>query len=309
VEPVRTRRIIAALVVAGALLAGCGTGPDRVDSAAVVGETSIPLDDAQAAISSVLTRPGLVEGLTSQGGSQADIGRAVVSQLVIRDLLARLPAEQTGSVTEQQVQEQIDRAGGEQAVVAGSLSVGGPQASARDDLQLAGLARSELDRLSVTADIAVAQTREEAEQLAREIAAGGARADTALAGAGTAQRDLAIRPAETPQAALTPLIGLPAGRVAAFPLGTGQGWVVVRVTDRRLGEPVPGASATAGLDQQTLAEAGVRLLTPTALSAGVELNPRYGVWDPVRMVAAPTAADASLVLPVAGATPAPAATP
>lgn len=306
----RTRRIIAALVVAGALVAGCGDGPSRIDSAAVVGESSIPLAVAQPAITSALTRPGLVEGLTAQGGSEADIGRAVVSQLVIRDLLGRATAERGVRVTEQQVQAQIDRAGGEQAVTAGSLAVGGPRATTRDDLELAALARSEIDRLSVTADVAVAETRDDAVALAHEVAAGGARAEAALAGAGTTQRGLAIRPAQTPQAALTPLIGIPAGWVAAFGLGTGQGWVVVRVTDRTLGAaPPPGASAVARLDQQTLAEAGIRLLTPVALRTGVELNPRYGVWDPVTMHAAPSAEQASVVLPVATGAPAPAVAP
>lgn len=302
----RTCRILGALVIVGALVAGCGTGPNRADSAAIVGGSSIPLAEAQPAITSVLTRPGLVDGLQTQGGSEADIGRAVVSQLVIRDLLGRAVAERGITVTEQQVTEQIARAGGEEAVTAGSLSIGGPQASVRDDLELVALARSEIDRLSVTADVAVAQTREEAVGLAHEVAAGGERAETALAGAATTQQGLAIRPAETPQAALTPLIGLPAGRVAAFQLGTGQGWVVVRVTDRNLDgpPPAPEASAADQLDQQTLAEAGVRLLTPTALRDGVELNPRYGVWDPVRMIAVPAAEETSLVLP-AGATATP----
>ena len=303
----RTRRIIAALVVVGALAAGCGTGPSRVDSAAIVGQTSIPLAEVQPAITSVLTRPGLVEGLESQGGSQADIGRAVVSQLVIRDLLGRAVAEQGVTVTEQQVTDQLERAGGEEAVTAGSLAIGGARASVRDDLELTALARAQLDRLAVTADVAVAQSRDEALRLAEDVAAGGERAEAALAGAGTTQRGLSIRPAETPQAALTPLIGIPAGRVAAFQLGTGQGWVVVRVTDRTVDAPPPApeANAAAQLDPQTLAEAGVRLLTPTALDTGVELNPRYGTWDPVRMLAVPSEEESSLVLPTG--TPAPAA--
>nr|WP_255426303.1 SurA N-terminal domain-containing protein [Pseudonocardia sp. C8] len=285
------------MAVAGALVAGCGSGPARADSAAIVGETSIPLAEAQPAITSVLTRPGLVDELRAQGGTEADIGRAVVSQLVIRNLLAGAAAEQGVRVTEQQVDAQIAAAGGPEALTTRSLAVGGPRASARDDLELAALARAQIDRLSVTADVAVTRGRDEAVRLAREVAAGGARAETALAGASTTQRGLAIRPAETPQAALTPLVGIPAGSVAAFPLGSGQGWVVVRVTGRTLGAPAPAPGAAGGLDQQTLAEAGVRLLTPAALRTGVELNPRYGVWDPVRMLAVPTAEEASVLFP------------
>lgn len=295
----RTGRFTAALVIVSALVAGCGAGPNRADSAAIVGETSIPLDETQQAITQVLVRPGLVEGLTAQGGSEADVGRAVVSQLVIRDLLARTAQEQGITVTDQQVEAAIARAGGPDAVAESSLAVGGAQAAIRDQLTLTELAGRELDRLSVTADVAVAESREQALELAREVAAGGARAEQALAGAGTAQRDLAIRPAETPQAALTPLIGIPAGWVAAFQLGTGQGWVVVRVTDRTLhAQAPPEGGAAERLDPQTLSEAGIRLLTPTALRAGVELNPRYGTWDPIQMLAVPGADEAATVLPV-----------
>ena len=100
----------------------------------------------------------------------------------------------------------------------------------------------------------------------------------------------------------------PAGSVAAFQLGTGQGWVVLRVLDRTADgpPPAPEASATARLDQQTLAEVGVRLLTPVALRTGVELNPRYGTWDPVRMIAVPAEEETSLVLPTAAPATAPA---
>ncbi|BBF99784.1 MULTISPECIES: SurA N-terminal domain-containing protein [Pseudonocardia] len=295
----RTGRFTAALVIVSALVAGCGAGPNRADSAAIVGETSIPLDGTQQSISQVLVRPGLVEGLAAQGGSEADIGRAVVSQLVIRDLLARAAQEQGITVTDQQVDAAIAQAGGPEAVTASSLSVGGAQAAIRDQLTLTELARRDLDRLSATADVAVAESREQAIDLAREVAAGGERAEQALAGAGTTQRDLAIRPAETPQAALTPLIGIPAGWVAAFPLGTGEGWAVVRVTDRTLdAEAPPEGGAAERLDPQTLSRVGIRLLTPTALRAGVELNPRYGTWDPIEMLAVPGTDEASMLLPV-----------
>ncbi|MEJ8280398.1 SurA N-terminal domain-containing protein [Pseudonocardia spirodelae] len=307
----RTRRITAALLIVGAVAAagaGCGTGPSRVDAAAIVGQESIPLATVQPAITSVLARPGLVDGLKSQGGSEADIGRAVVSQLVIRDLLDLAGPELGVTVTDQQVEQAIAQQGGAEAVEASSLSVGGPQAATRDELALAAIARSELPRLSVTADVAVAQDRAQAATLAREVAAGGQRAETALAGAGTTQRGLAIRPAETPQAALTPLIGIPAGWVAAFPLGSGQGWVVVRVTQRTVADAAPAGPASeaiARLDRQSLTEAGIRLLTPTALRTGVELNPRYGVWDPIQMLAVPGAEQASVVSPVAAGTPTP----
>ncbi|MFP5022443.1 peptidyl-prolyl cis-trans isomerase [Pseudonocardia phyllosphaerae] len=296
----RTGRLLAAVTVAGALLAGCGTGPNRVDAAAIVGQDTIPLSEAQPAITAVLTRPGLVDGLRARGGSSADVGRAVVSQLVVRDLLARAAAEQNIVVGDDQVDAAVAQAGGPQAVESTSVAAGGARAAIRDRLIATQLAARELDRLSVTADVAVARSRDEAVTLARSLAAGGAAAEKALSGASTAQKDLNIRPAETPQAALTPLIGVPAGQVAAFPLGSGQGWVVVRVTKRQLDAKPAGPAVGSRLDPQTLGEAGILLLTPTALRTGVQLNPRYGVWDPVSLTAAPDAEQAAQIFPAAG---------
>lgn len=294
-----TGRFVAALIAVGALLAGCGAGPDRGDSAAIVGQQSVPLAEAQPAITAVLTRPGLVEGLKAQGGSEADIGRAVVSQLVVRRLLEQAAAERGITVGEDRVTAAIAASGGEQAVAASSLAVGGVRAATRDRLIATELAARELDRLAVTADVAVAQTREEATGLARALAAGGAEAERALAGAGTAQRDLEIRPAATPQAALTPLVGIPAGQVAAFQLGSDQGWVVVRVNSRVVGPPPPAPVLAGRLDEQSLGEAGILLLGPLAAREGVQLNPRYGVWDPVALSAVADAGQAGQLFPVA----------
>lgn len=299
-----TGRLLAVLIAAGALVAGCGAGPNRADSAAIVGQESIPLAEVQPAITSVLTRPGLVEGFEAQGGSQADIGRAVVSQLVVRRLLEQAAAEHGITIGEDRIDAAIAASGGEQAVASSSLAAGGARAATRDRLIATELATRELDRLAVTADLAVAQTREEATALARALAAGGAEAERALAGAGTAQRDLEIRPAATPQAALTPLVGIPAGQVAAFQLGAGQGWVVVRVNSRELGPPPPAPVLAGRLDQQSLGEAGILLLTPLALREGVQLNPRYGTWDPVSLTAVPDAGQAAQLFPVAEPAPA-----
>lgn len=295
----RSGRFVAALVLVGALVAGCGAGPNRVDSAAIVGQESIPLSEVQPEITTVLTRPGLLDGLKAQGGSEAGIGRAVVSQLVVRELLERAAAEQGITIGEDRIDAALAEAGGEEAVESSSLAAGGARLALRDRLIATELASRELDRLTVNADVAVAQTREEAGALARALAAGGAQAEEALAGAGTAQRDLEIRPVETPQAALTPLIGIPQGQVAAFQLGSGQGWVVVRVNSRVLGPPPPERDLAQRLDEQTLGQAGILLLTPMALETGVELNPRYGAWDPVSLSAVADAGEAAELFPVA----------
>ncbi|WP_165922257.1 SurA N-terminal domain-containing protein [Pseudonocardia endophytica] len=297
----RTGRLLAGAAIVVALVSGCGSTPSKVDAAAVIGDDTVTLSDVQPRITAALARPDLVSTLKSQGYGPPDIGRAIVSQVVLHDLLGRAAAQQQIVVSDDEVNAAIAQAGGEQVLAQSTLDAGGVRERITDQLIATKLAEREIDRLSVTADIAVVQSRDEALTLARAIAAGGPAADRALATAATAQRNQQIRPATTPQAAATPLIGIPAGSTAAFPISSQQGWVVVRVTERRTDAPPAGPATASRLDPQTLSEAGIRLLTPVAAQAGVEVSPRYGTWDPVTLSVVPNADQAGELLPSASA--------
>lgn len=298
----RTGKLIAATVIVGALVGGCGSGPSRVDAAAVIGSDTLALADVQPRITAALGRPELIDSLKTRGYGEADVGRAVVSQMVLHDLLARAAAEQDIVVRDDEVNAAVAAAGGEQVLASSTLEPGGTRESVRDQIIATRLAARQVDRLAVTADVAIAPTREEAERIAEALAAGGTRAEQALDGASTAQRGLQVRPSSTPQAAATPLIGIPAGDTALFQLSPEQGWVVVRVTDRRTdAPPAAGPDAASRIDQQTLAEAGIRLLAPTAERAGVTVNPRYGVWDPVMLTVARDATQVGRIIPASSA--------
>lgn len=299
----RTGRLLAGAAVVVALVSGCGSGPSRVDAAAVIGDDTIALSDVQPKITAALARPELIGALRTQGYGPPDIGRALVSQLIRHDLLGRAAAQQNIVVRDDEVDAAIAEAGGVQVLEQSTLDADGVRERITDQLIATRLAERQVDRLSVTADIAVVQSRDEALALARAIAAGGPAADRALAAAPTAQRDQQIRPATTPQAALTPLIGIPAGDTAAFPISSQEGWVVVRVTQRRTDAPPAGPAAASRLDQQTLSEAGIRLLAPLAEQTGVQVNPRYGTWDPVMLTVVPDAGQAGELItagPAAG---------
>ncbi len=283
----RTGRLLAGTAIVVALVSGCGSTPSKVDAAAVIGEDTITLSEVQPRITAALGRPELLSTLRTQGFGPPDVGRAIVSQAILHDLLARAAAQQGVVVRDDEVDAAIAQGGGEQVLARSTLDAGGVRERISDQLIATRLAERQVDRLSVTADIAVVESREEALTLARALAAGGPTADRALQTAATAQRNQQIRPATTPQAALTPLIGIPAGDTAAFPISSQQGWVVVRVTERRTDAPPAGPAAASRLDQQTLSEAGIRLLTPLAAQTGVTANPRYGTWDPVTLTVVP----------------------
>lgn len=292
----RTGRLLAGAAIVVALVSGCGSTPSKVDAAAVIGNDTLSLSEVQPRITAALSRPELLATLRTQGYGPPDVGRAIVSRMILHDLLGRAAAEQGVSVREDEVDAAIAQGGGEETLARSTLDAGGVRERVTDQLIATKLAERQVDRLSVTADIAVVQSREEALTLARALAAGGPAADRALATAATAQRNQQIRPATTPQAALTPLIGIPAGDTAAFPISSQQGWVVVRVTQRRTDAPPAGPAAASRLDPQTLSEAGIRLLTPLATRTGVTVNPRYGTWDPVQLSLVPDAAQAGQLI-------------
>jgi hypothetical protein len=96
---------------------------------------------------------------------------------------------------------------------------------------------------------------------------------------------------EQPQHAVFGIFSAAAGEILLVPQGT-QGYLVVRVTERTekpatlTSQMIGDAAQSAGLAGQ-IAIASL-LLVPEAQEAHIDLNPRFGVWDPriVQVVAA-----------------------
>jgi hypothetical protein len=89
----RPRALVA--VVAGALLlAGCGTGPSQVGSAAIVGDTSVSIDQVQNLIDKAVREHPYARKLADEHKLDL-LGRAFVGQLVLHELLLKA-AQQEG---------------------------------------------------------------------------------------------------------------------------------------------------------------------------------------------------------------------
>jgi hypothetical protein len=83
----RPRALVA--VVAGALLlAGCGSGPSQVGAAVIIGDRSISVDQVQNLIDKAVREQPYARKLASEHKLDV-VGRAVVSQLVLHELLAK----------------------------------------------------------------------------------------------------------------------------------------------------------------------------------------------------------------------------
>lgn len=296
----RTRpgAVLAVAALALGLLAGCGTGPSQVGAAAIVGDRTVPLDQVQQQLNTVLAKEGPEAKAQLVAGNQLDdVSRQIVSLEVQHELLTIAAQREQLSVDPQQVTSLIDGLGGAEAAARGTIYTAGDfRERARDQLLAVELGRKYLPRLAVTVDYTTANTRAAAQQRVAQLASAGAadareqiRADTERGGA--AALDQRIVAAQNPSFASAPVFGVQEGTVVAFPSDQQAGsWLVMVVTSRSAtdGDSQP-ADEIEGLDESLLAAAGLRQLAITAERTGVRLNPRYGVWDRVSLQAVPNA--------------------
>ncbi|MBE9373894.1 hypothetical protein IQ251_05465 [Saccharopolyspora sp. HNM0983] len=288
--PLRARRW-APVLLTGLLLAGCGTGPGEPGAAAIVGSARIPVSQVQDRLDEVLRDPEEAARLREEGGL-GNRGRQLASFLVQQELIEQAAVREGLRVPESRVDAALQEQGGPAAVADGTL-VTPPHVRdyVRSSLLLTELGRAQAGRLSVLVDYLGAGTRGQAQQLAGRIAAGDTAAlDEAQRAGRPVARGERLSVAGNPElAALTPMFGAQPGTVLAFEPQPNSGqWIVARIAERSVAPGAPDPAA-AQLDEQTLQAIGLRLLGATAQQVGVELSPRYGVWDPIALNAAPEA--------------------
>lgn len=289
--------MLAAVVLALAMLAGCAAGPSQVNSAALVGDRAVPLDQVQQQLRTVLAKEGPEAKAQLQAGNQLDdVARQIVSLEIQHELLSIVAKREQVSVDPQQVDQLIDQLGGAEAASRGTIySPDGFRERARDQLLAVELGHKYLPRLAVTVDYTTARTRTAAQQRVAQLSAAGfagareqIRNDVESGAA--AAVDQRIVAAQNPSFAAAPVFGVPEGTVVAFPSDQQAGsWLVMVATGRSTTGGSAPPAGTEGLDQSLLAATGLRQLAMTAQRVGVRLNPRYGVWDPVSLQAVPNA--------------------
>jgi hypothetical protein len=143
-------RVVAAAVVVGAVVSGCG-GPSQAGTAVFIGEDAVPLERVQTQLDTALSKGDLIAQITAQGGSTADLARSIVTRAVMHDLLALRAAEEGIAVTDAEVDAFITENGGADALLDGSLfDLPMLRERVRDDLIAAQLAQREVAGLAVT---------------------------------------------------------------------------------------------------------------------------------------------------------------
>lgn len=277
-------RIVAAVVVAGTVVVGCGTGPSQVGSAVIIGSDSISLTTVQERIMFALgpEKAQVVEGRNvgfGGGYGPAEVAREIVTDAILHELLAERAAVEGLVVTDVDVDAEATRRDVEQSSLYTDEAL---RSEVRDDLLAAELGARYIDRLGISYDLVGILTEAEALAAAEIVVAGGPGADAVFADAPPELRiSESVLAAQVPSLAVSPLFGSPEGSVILLPpQQDGQPWRIYRITERNTDLIPGGPSSIDQLSPQDLALVGYRLLQEASTEAGIRVNPRYGVWDP-----------------------------
>lgn len=278
----RAGKLACAMLLAGALLAGCG-GPSKLGSAAIVGDTTIPLGHVQHRISALIKEKPAAKQLLRRHKLDT-AARSLVTAEVQHELIGRVARKQGLRADRALVHRQLHQPGLDRLLRNQVLDRAGYGEYVADRTKLAALARKQAPGLRVRTDIVTVGGPSKAKRLARRVAARpGDTARLMRAADPGAGIDQTVRPVQDLQlAASTPLFGTSPGTVLAFRAGEQTStWYVARVRERTHGKPGPAARKPLDrLGPEGLSALGQRLIVPAGQRIGVRLNPRYGVWDP-----------------------------
>ncbi|MEC3975977.1 hypothetical protein [Amycolatopsis sp. H20-H5] len=332
----RPRALVA--VLAGALLlAGCGSGPSQVGAAVIIGDKAVSVDRVQGLIDKAVREQPYAQQL-AKDHKLAVLGREVVRQLVLHDVITRAAQQEKLGVNESQLAQVLQKdplampapvgpaSDAASSVTEAVLRVRDHRESLTDTLLQQELALKYLSNLSVTFDytaVSAPQTqdggvskvspaesaslRDQAFEKAKLFASGPDVAAQALKLESQSPTSQAVigqkRPAvQSPAIAATVLFGAPINTVAAFQPEPGVDfWVVGVIRERTAGAPISVDQAPKPTSDDLIA-IGRRLLEPYLGDVSFRVNPRYGVWDVVGMdLASSEATKKGIVLPVRGA--------
>ncbi|MEJ2867426.1 hypothetical protein WCD74_06585 [Actinomycetospora sp. OC33-EN08] len=317
------RRILIAVVALSALTAcSTATGP-RVGAgtAAVVGTATIPSDLVDRRLATAA--PTLAEALAQQAQQQgrpssgldantlADQSRDLLTTAILHQVVLEAARREGIVVDPAQVEQRVQASGGAQVAASSGYDLETVRELIFDQIAVAEIGRRQFDRLAVTVDVGTFPDKATAQRAADRLAV-----DPGLGPLATLPDEARIvatplrpgttQPGEQVRTASSLLFGLPGRTVsvsapqqettpgAPKPDPTTQPWTVVRVRDRSLSAPPPSGNTVpaALVDTRTMTQFGLRAIQPVAAEIGVQVDPRYGTWDPtqVRVVAPPAAA-------------------
>jgi len=272
----------------GATAAGCAT---PATSAAQVGDTAISesvIFDRTTEVSEQAQAQG---NPAPDASTLAELNRRQTTS-AIRSKLLEVAANDVGvTVTDQQVNAALAN---DTAATAAS-QLGAPQTmvdqTVRDLLRLEGLVATQpaagapITNVVVSVDGVSVPTRDDAVATRSQFLADPAAVDGLVAAsAAPVQQTFTIL--QTPTVAPTGVFAAEQGDVLLYP--GPDGYFVIRIKSRSV---EPAVLTAADLTPQDLGgkfDLGALLLGPYAEAAGISVNPRLGVWDPLTLQVIPS---------------------
>lgn len=312
------RRLRPALITlcAAVVLAGCGSGPSKINNAAIIGENSVSVDAVQDDVRWLVENVPFFEQFKENRRLDL-VSRTVVDQWVRHELLRAAVSEEKLQADPAEVDELIARAGGRDEAAAAFQTVPRKvRQVAEDTVLLRTLVERAASRIavsivgaSVTEEAPGSTAKDKALELGKKVAASpGQVAGLITEGGGQVVQETfslgEMIAGDAVHLAISPLFTVPAGTVVVFQPDPQEGasWIVALVTDRTETESKEKPPRLDGLDPAAIGLIGAQLLRPYADEVDVRVSPRYGAWDRAGMTVAPGPEFANAYLFAAGTT-------
>jgi hypothetical protein len=278
---------VAALLAVSAV--GCATGPAKAGSAAIVGGQAINLETVQERTITVLKKEPAAQQMQDQGKLD-QVSRLVLADEITHKIAEHAAQRENITVDETKVYDAVQEKGGPEAAAKQSEQDATTiYRRQRDVLVMGELAKRNLSTLEVVIDFFQSKDPKEAKEKAAEVAADPSKmsrfiqeAPRTTGGQQASSTNQRVRVTENPSLVHTMLWGVKPGTVVAFPADEQQSsWMVALVKERNRVSPVPGEDDLAErIDPRLLGAFGLRIAQFLAADLDIEVNPRYGVWDP-----------------------------
>jgi len=285
------RRFVRTVAIVGALglaMAGCST---QATSAATVGDQVISEQAIFDRTSALAAQAESAGGSAPAPAALAELNRAQTTSAIRSRLLEVAAADRGVVITDEQVNAAM--AGGGASDAASQLGTPESQVdqTVRDLLRLEGLVTAAaatgvpITNVTVKVDGVSVATRDEAVATRTKFLADPQAVDAAIKASAQPLQAQSLSVLKEPTVAPTGVFNAEPGDVILYPIS--NGYYVVRVLERTV---EPAVLTAADLTPQQLGgkfDLGALILAPYAEQAGVTVNPRLGVWDPLTLQVVP----------------------
>ena len=280
--------VLACASLVGLTVAGCSTS---ATAAAQVGDSAIAESLIFDRTTALVAEVQAADGKTLDPSAIAEVNRSQTTS-AIRSRLLEVAADVKGVVvTDEQVNATLAGGNGSDAASQLRAPQTGIAQTVRDLLRLEGLvgtqeaAGAPITNVTVRLDGVSVATRDEAVVTRTQFLADPAAVGAVIAASAAPVQPQTFDVLQSPTLAPTGIFNGEPGDVILYP--SPDGYYVVRILERTV---EPAVLTAAALQPQTLRgqfDLGALLLAPYAEAAGVTVNPRLGVWDPITLQVVP----------------------